>query len=141
MGTMNQGTALATPDRASLAARSCMRALEAIGWQLIAADVDMARGTARVELRHADHMVTLDADSIGRATVTREIVERAVVTVGRRGDRMPVERVRVRFVARTRHEGPRQAMRWLANYVQDNSTGAQFSARRAFALLMAPVSS
>lgn len=127
---------LETAKAAELAApqRALVHALEQLGWQLTSAEIDLTRGHARIELRRADLLVTLDAGARG-ATVTREHIARTSVAVGRRGDRARVERLSTSLVGRTRHEGARSALRWLSNYIEDNSTTCErFAARRAFGL-------
>lgn len=34
-----------------------------------------------------------------------------------------VDRVRMSLIGRTHHEGARSGLRWLTNYIADNSTG------------------
>lgn len=97
--------------------------LERAGWTIVNADLDTVRETLRLELRRDDLLVTFDARN-GRATTTRERVRSQTVTVGRRGDRCPVDRLKTEFVGRQRHEGARSGLRWLTRYVADNSVRA-----------------
>lgn len=121
------------------AQRALVRALESAGWRLRAVEIDTHRATARVELVRADGLlVTLDARD-GRASITREMTDREVVAVGRRGDRSRAERLHMRFVGRSRHEGVRSALRSLCNYVEDNAPVGKLprsSVRALFAPLM-----
>jgi hypothetical protein len=57
----------------------------------------------------------------GRCSVTREVQERATVTVGPRHDRARVERLSHRLIGRDWMSGPRQGLRWLCAYVADNA--------------------
>lgn len=96
--------------------------LERIGWQLSACELDLDQQTARVELKRADGLlVVLDARG-GRCSVTREMQERATVTVGPRHDRARVERLSHRLIGRDWMSGPRQGLRWLCAYVADNAS-------------------
>lgn len=111
--------------------------LERLGWNVTSVDIDLVRGTARIELRRGDRLVTFDARN-GRATTTRERIRRTLATVGRRGDVTVVERLQLEFVGRERHEGIRSGLRWLANYVGDNATrpALRGEARAAFRLIL-----
>lgn len=131
-----------TDDQLRARAAVC-RALSLLGWDLAFADIDAARGHARMQLRRGDVLVTFHADRTGdrvRASTTRERIERTEVIVGRRGDRARVERLTTRFVGRERHEGVRAGMRWLAAYLADNSNGALLpaGARAVLAPLLSP---
>lgn len=112
-------------------------ALERLGWSLLSAELSLVADTARIELRRNDGLtVTLDVRN-GRGSLTREMVERETVCVGRRGDRCRVERIKTRFLGRSHcGAGPRSALRMLADYVGDNSTGNRLEAREAFRLLL-----
>lgn len=111
--------------------------LERAGWTLVNADLDTVRATLRMELRRDDLLVTFDARN-GHATTTRERVRSQRVVIGRRGDRCPVERLRMEFVGRQRHEGIRSGLRWLTTYIAENSDRALPVAdvRRAFAPIL-----
>lgn len=112
------------------------RALAALGWQCNQADINAAAGTARVELARDDgRLVTLDIDRLGRASITREHRGHETVTVGRRGDRCPVERCTVRFLGRQQYTDARSAVAGLAAYVSDNASGARLPAADLVALL------
>lgn len=104
----------------SVQMRRLQRGLERIGWQVVSAELDLVRETARIELRHGDLLVTFDARN-GRASTTRERVYVETELVGRRGDRFRAEVLRTRFLGRTRHLGARSGLRWLAQYVADNN--------------------
>jgi hypothetical protein len=98
--------------------------LESAGWRILALELDLASGTARVEVRRADGLnVTFDARN-GRASLTREMIETDTVKVGRRGDVARVERVRPRFVGRASGMGARQGLRALCDYLADNAVHA-----------------
>lgn len=115
------------------------RTLAALGWQCNQADIDAAAGTARVELARDDgRLVTLDIDRLGRASITREHRGHASVTVGRRGDRCPVERCTIQFLGRSRYTDAREAVNALAAYVSDNVTDDRLLARGAVAAMLLP---
>ena len=133
--TTTAGVALASQ-------RAAVAALDSLGWSLLAADIDLTTGALRVELRRHDGLTaTLDRDSLGRASLTRERHVRYEATVGRRSDRCRVERIRREFIGRDRiHGGPRDALRTLANYVGDNAIAPDRRlGRSAIALLLDPV--
>ena len=103
-------------------ARVLSASLGRLGWECVQADIDLAANTARVCFKsYAGRLVTLDADGLGRVTVTREQMETQTVLVGRRGDRMPVERLATRFLGRARCLGIRSGMRDVAHYLADNA--------------------
>lgn len=113
--------------------------LERSGWKLVACEIDLVRGRARIEVESFDGLVvTLDAEA-HRASITRERIRYETVLVGRRGDRMPWPRVRMEFIGRQRYEGPRAALRGLCNYLEDNApiaTLPRYSVRALVAPLM-----
>lgn len=94
--------------------------LQRLGWRIVSAELDLARETARIELRRDDLVVTFDARN-GRASVTRERLRVVTVAVGRRGDRFLAEQIRMEFVGRTKLLGARSGLRWLAHYIADNA--------------------
>lgn len=110
--------------------------LQSMGWTIMSVEVDLTAETARIEVKgHDGRLLTLDARN-GKATLIREQTEIATVVFGRRGDRCPVERLRVRFLGR--HivgAGVRSGLRGLAVYLDDNSTGPRL-ARDAMRLLL-----
>lgn len=98
-------------DRMRLAAE----ALGRLGWDLRSVEIDLVAGRARIVLSRDNdgRLVTFDAGH-GRVSVTRE--ERVIThaTVGRRGDRCPVERVSYRLLGRERFPGGvRAGLRYL----------------------------
>lgn len=113
-------------------------ALERIGWSPRALEVDAVRGRVRLELvRLSDaRRVTLDAREGRRASITREASVTRRVVIGRRGDRMPVDRLSYELLGRSYHEGWRSAMRALAHYVADNGGASRIEARNVFRLIM-----
>jgi len=118
-------------------------ALQRLGWKCQQADLDLAARTARIAFKHhTGRVVTLDADGLGRVSLTREQHSSCPVLVGRRGDRQRAERHVVEFIGRTRHSGIRSAMRSLADYLADNSGCDRALARAPLAgLLSSEVSS
>lgn len=118
--------------------RDAVALLESIGWTVRAAEIDLVAGSARIRvMRHDGLRVTLDARA-ARCLVMREVTDRYVVTVGRRGDRIPVERVDMRLIGIDRFTGFRAGLRFLADYLDDNgSAPALDSGRGAMRLLMA----
>jgi hypothetical protein len=134
--------ALAEAQPTSLAdrrARVLSASLGRLGWECTQADVDLVAGTARVCFRsYTGRLVTLDADGLGRVTVTREQREAETVLVGRRGDRMPVERLTTRFLGRNRCHGIRSGMRAVAHYLADNAGVARELVKAPIAALLEP---
>ena len=98
---------------------------------IVAVDIDIPAGSARVELRCGDRRVTLDARG-GRCSTTREIV--GFVDSPRRYQ----GRWQVLLLGRTRHEGIRSGLLWLSTYVAENGSDALHVAdvRRALGPLM-----
>ncbi len=118
-------------------AQTLSAALGRFGWECIQADVDLVANTARVCFKSCtDRLVTLDADGLGRVTVTREQRETETVPVGRRGDRMPAERLTTRFLGRSRCLGIRSGMREVAHYLADNAGVARALAKAPIAALL-----
>ena len=103
--------------------------LERAGWELLALEINMTTGRARIELVGAHKYVTFDADPIGRASLTIENRLKETVAVGRRGDRARVERTKMEFVHRERFEGTRSGLRGLCYYLADNAPYAGFLTR------------
>lgn len=110
-----------TEEIATGAHTALVRTLERAGWQLLAVDIDMTRETARIELRRGERFVTFDARN-GKATTTRERQEIRQERFGRKGDICMVDRVHMHFIGRAHHEGARSGLRWLTNYIADNSS-------------------
>lgn len=102
-------------------AASLAKGLQSLGWELRAVDVDLDAESCRIEIASGNRLVTFDARN-GSASITREIVDHEQVVVGRRGDRMPVNRIRMRLLGRTRCQGLRSGLRELSHYVADNSS-------------------
>lgn len=122
------------------AQRAIACALERMGWQMLAVDVDMVAETARIEVKRRDGLlVTLDA-RIGSASITREMMRTETTIVGRRGDRFLAERLRYEFLGRQRYTGVRSATRGLCYYLAENATTTALSAydvRNLFRYLLA----
>jgi hypothetical protein len=86
-----------------LTLRAVAHQLERCGWTPTDFDVDLGRGTLRLQLKRFDgRLVTLWADRHGRAYVEREGVDVS------------------RFLGRQRFDDPHQALESLAGYVADN---------------------
>ena len=118
-------------------ARVLSASLGRLGWECVQADIDLAANTARVCFKSCTgRLVTLDADGLGRVTVTREQMETQTVLVGRRGDRMPVERLATRFLGRARCLGIRSGMRDVAHYLADNAGVARALVKAPIAALL-----
>lgn len=100
-------------------------ALDRVGYQLLAVEIDVDADRARVEVRrHDGYTLTLDVRR-GVATITREMQRRETVTVGRRGDRFLANRLSMQFLGRTRVTGDvRAALQAFAETIADNSTPA-----------------
>ena len=132
---VEEGTQLAPSAR-----RAAVR-LERLGWRIRTAEINTVTGTARVELAQpgpkSTRVVTLDVRADGRNTLTRELEASQRVPVGRRGDRMVVDRLEREFLGRQRLTGGLPtAMRELAHYVAENSTGDRALARDALRPLL-----
>lgn len=109
-------TAITKTDHSAI-----VRGLELAGWTLAAVEIDTIANTGRVELVSFDgRVVTLDVRG-GKGTVTREQRVSRTETVGRRGDRMPVERAGHAFLGRTPVIGVRQGLRVVADYIAANA--------------------
>lgn len=114
---------------------SIVRGLELAGWTLVSMEVDAIANTGRVEVVSFDgRVVTLDVRG-GKGTVTREQRTYRTETVGRRGDRMPVERVGHSFLGRTAVAGVRSGLRMVADYIADNAPAGALPRSSARALL------
>lgn len=99
-------------------------ALERIGYRLLAAEIDVDAGRARVEVRrHDGYTLTLDVRN-GAGTITREMQRCETVAVGRRGDRFRADRLSMEFLGRARVAGARAALRAFADMIGDNVTTA-----------------
>lgn len=111
-------------------------ALSRVGFRLLAVEIDLTAGRARVEVkRHDGYMLTLDVRN-GAGSITRERQRETVVAVGRRGDRFLANRLLMEFLGRTRVVGARAALRCFADFIADNSTMTQIEARDAIRLLL-----
>lgn len=125
---LTSAQALATAD-AKL--RHVQRSLEALGWTILCADIDLTRETGRVELRRENRLVTLDARN-GKASLTRELIGIDTRRVGRRGDIQIVERIQMHLLGRDYcGTGLQSGMRALANYIADNSDVSRLESRNA----------
>lgn len=107
---------------------------------MLAVEIDIEAGRARVEVRrrHDGYTLTLDVRN-GVGSITREMMQFDVVAVGRRGDRFMAERCSMRFLGRTRLVGgARSALRSFAGMIGDNAAvvEARLDARRAIAMLI-----
>lgn len=103
--------------------------LERAGWELLALEINMTTGRARIELVGAHRYVTFDADPLGRASLTVENRLKETVAVGRRGDRTRVERTKMKFVHRERFDGTRSGLRGLCHFLADNAPHEGFLTR------------
>lgn len=118
---------LITPSRFEMATA----ALERLGWELRACDVDLTRETLRIEIRRGELHVMLDARN-GRVLLEREIV--LEVPAGLRQGRYCQPWAR-QLLGRSRAEGVRHGLRMMAEYIHDNGA-PQLEARAAVALLL-----
>ncbi len=115
--------------------RAVAAMLEAIGWTLSYFDIDVPSERARAGLRKGALEVTFDAQR-GRSSITREMVEGYAETIGRRGDRFVAHRLRTRFIGRTRCEDMRSGLRFLSDYIADNSQSPRIDIHNAIAGLL-----
>jgi hypothetical protein len=119
-------------------ARLAEAALEQLGFQLLAVEIDVDAKRARVEVkRHDGYSLTLDVRD-GSGSITREWVRERAEMVGRRGDRFRARTLRTEFLGRTRvHDGARSALRVFANLIGDNAANqSRIDARAAIAFLL-----
>lgn len=120
------------------AVRALQIGLERVGWTIIAAEIDLSRETARIEAKRDDgRYITFDARN-GRATITREHMDRRSVFVKQVVKGYIAERIEMRFLGRTSHEGARSGLRSLCSYLADNAVvpTSAIDVRRLFALVM-----
>lgn len=117
---MNAAIDRHTPARINTHAAA---ALHRAGYRLLAVEIDVDAGRARVEVRrHDGYTLTLDVRH-GAGTITREMMRRETVAVGRRGDRFLAARLSMHFLGRTRViGGVRAALRAFADTIGDNAT-------------------
>ena len=98
--------------------------LDRMGYRLLAVEIDAAVGLARIEVRrHDGYTLTLDIRP-STNTITREMLRRETVAVGRRGDRFLADRISMQFLGRTRVNGARAALRAFADTINANATSA-----------------
>jgi hypothetical protein len=97
-------------------------ALDRMGYRLLAVEIDLDAGRARVEVRrHDGYTLTLDVRH-GAGSITREMLLRETVAVGRRGDRFLADRLSMKFLGRTRViGGARAALRAFVDTIGDNA--------------------
>jgi hypothetical protein len=140
---MTAGTGTDPALRTTCSSLACIEAraataLNRMGYRLLAVEIDLAAGRARVEVRrHDGYTLTLDVRH-GAGSITREMLLRETVAVGRRGDRFLADRLSMKFLGRTRViGGARAALRAFADVIGDNATTAsRLSARGAIRLLL-----
>jgi hypothetical protein len=105
-------------DALASRARALYRALIRIGWELLDLDIHLDSGRARIEVRRRDGLTALlTVDAIGRAHIERSSTRME----WRRERGLQMERPVTQFLGRTRYEGPRQALRALAEYLAENA--------------------
>lgn len=93
--------------------------LASIGWEILSVEIDLVAGRALLDIRREDgRWLRLSADALGRASIERWQRDRAWQRSSRRA--ASYEGVADTFLGRERHEGPRQALRYLSHYVAEN---------------------
>ena len=101
--------------------------LDRMGYRLLAVEIDVDAGLARIEVRrHDGYTLTLDVRP-GVGTITREMLRRETVAVRRRGDRFLADRLSMQFLGRTRvdgADGARAALRAFTDTISANATSA-----------------
>ena len=98
--------------------------LDRMGYRLLAVEIDAAVGRARIEVRrHDGYTLTLDIRP-NASSITREMLRRETVAVGRRGDRFLADRLSMQFLGRTRVDGAQAALRAFADTISANTTSA-----------------
>jgi hypothetical protein len=97
-------------------------AIERMGYRLLAVEIDVDAGQARMEVRrHDGYTLTLDVRH-GAGTITREMLRRETVAVGRRGDRFRADRLSMQLLGRTRVSGGAPAaLRAFVDTICDNA--------------------
>ena len=107
-----------------------------MGYRLLAVEIDAAVGLLRIEVRrHDGYTLTLDIRPSAN-TITREMLRRETVAVGRRSDRFLADRLSMQFLGRTRVNGARAALRAFADTISANTTSAtRLDARDAIGML------
>ena len=110
--------------------------LARVGYRLLAVEIDLDAGRARVEVRrHDGYSLMLDVRN-GASSITREMLRRETVAVGRRGDRFIAERLSMQFLGRTRVSGgARTALHAFAEAIGDNARHPALGTELARALL------
>lgn len=128
MTTAPAETGSVTLDRRDFA--DIQRVIGRGGWELTSAEVDLTKGTVRIELRGSNgRLVTFDASDRG-TTLTREQMRCCEVAVGRKGDRCRVNRLHVDFLGRTKHASVPAGLHCLALYLVDNAARPLLDATR-----------
>lgn len=118
----------------ALALGRARHALACSGWELKNVEIDMVGRVARIEVSRGGRHVTFDVRH-GKATVSRELWDIEQSTVGRRGDRSVVERIVPYFLGRAHFESVQSALRYFADYIDNNGNG-QLVGMSAFQLLL-----
>lgn len=117
--------------------RAIERALGRIGWELRSIEVNTATRHARVEVRRAETIVTLDASDRG-ASITRERQRVRVVTIGPHWSRSVQERLGHELIGRSKHGTFAEGLASLATYMIDNGNGHELHTSTIVRLLSSP---
>lgn len=113
-------------------------ALDRMGYRLLAVEIDVDAAQARMEVRrHDGYTLTLDVRR-GVGTITREMLRRETVAVGRRGDRSCVDRLSMQFLGRTRvRDGAQAALHSFADMISANApTTSRIVAHAAIGMIL-----
>jgi hypothetical protein len=113
-----------------------------MGYRLLAVEIAVDAGLARMEVRrHDGYTLTLDVRH-GTGTIIREVQRCETAAVGRRGDRFLADRLSMRFLGRTRVIGAQEALHAFAETISDNAaTANRLNARNAIGMLLEGVTS
>ena len=115
----NEETSIANlraPTDLSAQHRALTAALEAIGWEMKHADLDMVAGMIKIEAKRFDGRVVR-----AFVTGTSSYIEAEVISVRRIKDRgLPADRVEPILLSRQRCLGARHAVWKWCNYLADN---------------------
>lgn len=122
---------------ATASQRAIERTLDRIGWELRSIEVNVATRHARVEVRRAETIVTLDA-SDRSASVTRERQRVRAETIGPHWNRTRVERLGHELVGRSKHGTFAEGLASLATYMVDNGNGRELASSTIVRLLSMP---
>lgn len=114
---------ISVPDRnVSAAHRSASRALAAMGWDLLAVEIDASAGRARIDVQRGNRTVMFFVDRLGRTSFERFSTQVRRDAVGRRGDRFYPDTRTLEFRGRDSFKDPREGLREFVAYLAQNGS-------------------